>query len=74
MSVSANFAALELLAMQAMSLHYLSECPSFSAIRASCSELFQDAEGCMCLFMWYKHPQNETTITKNLSAVEAIYQ
>ena len=33
-------------------LHYVFDCPRFGAIRAQYSNLFQDAEGSMRLFMW----------------------
>ena len=35
-------------------LHYVFDCPRFGAIRAQYSNLFQDAEGSMRLFMWHK--------------------
>ena len=35
-------------------LHYTFDCPRFDAIRAQCSNLFQDAAGSMRLFMWHK--------------------
>ena len=35
-------------------LHYVFDCPRFVAIRAQYSNLFQDAEGSMRLFIWHK--------------------
>ena len=35
-------------------LHCVVDCPHFSNIRAQCPGLFQDAAGCMRLFMWHK--------------------
>ena len=35
-------------------LHYVLDCPRFGAIRAQYSNLFQDAEGSMRLFMRHK--------------------
>ena len=35
-------------------LHHVFDCPRFGAIRAQYSNLFQDAEGSMRLFMWHK--------------------
>ena len=35
-------------------VHYVFDCPRFGAIRAQYSNLFQDAEGSMHLFIWHK--------------------
>ena len=35
-------------------LPYVFDCPRFGGIRAQYSNLFQDAEGSMLLFMWHK--------------------
>ena len=35
-------------------LHCVFDCPHFSGIRAQFPGLFQDAAGCMRLFMWHK--------------------
>ena len=48
-SVGTTFATLRLLAMS-----FISNCPRVRAIRAQYSNLFQDAEGSMRLFMWHK--------------------
>ena len=35
-------------------LHYVFDCPHFSDIRGQYPALFQDAEGCMRLFVWHR--------------------
>ena len=47
----AIFAALRLLGDE---LHYVFDCPHFSDIRGQYPALFQDAEGCMRLFVWHR--------------------
>ena len=50
-SVGATFATLQAVGDE---LHNVFDCPRFGAIRAQYSNLFQDAEGSMRLFMWHK--------------------
>ena len=40
--------------LDGMSCCHVFDCPRFGAIRAQYSNLFQDAEGSMRLFMWHK--------------------
>ena len=39
-------------------LHCVFDCPHFSDIRAQFPGLFQDAAGCMRVFMWHKDPKS----------------
>ena len=47
-------------------LHYVFDCPRFGAIRAQHSNLFQDAEGSMRLFMWHK---DQKAVSHGLRAI-----
>ena len=47
-------------------LHYVFDCPHFSDIRGQYPALFQDAEGCMRLFVWHR---DQKTVSHCLTAI-----